>query len=217
MDVRDRGRSLRALVQSAVDDRDVVAAVDEPLNERDAGRSGPADHERARHGAHAIQGRTPATGTPGARVPATETTPRCGEPGSWCRRRRAHPRSRRRKAARWESPSRAATSYSRPRSVSNIAGSSVLIEHSTPAASIAGNGWLSMTSDRTRAQVRDRAHVADDAARRDLGEQCGIVTSHGCRAVADRRRARRSRRGWTRRLRSHPRAAPNRGPRRARS
>ncbi len=45
--VLDRGGRLVALVEAAMQDGDVVTAVDEPVDQRDAGRSGPTDHQDA--------------------------------------------------------------------------------------------------------------------------------------------------------------------------
>ena len=50
VEVLDRGRRLGALVRAAVQDRDVVAAVDEPPDERDPRRPRPPDHQHV-HGA----------------------------------------------------------------------------------------------------------------------------------------------------------------------
>ena len=55
------------------------------------------------------------------------------------------------------------------------AGSSVEIEHFTPAASIRGSGCSPSDGHDAEAQIARRRDVADDAARRDLGQQGGVL------------------------------------------
>ena len=54
-------------------------------------------------------------------------------------------------------------------------GSSDEMEHLTPAASIRGSGCSASEGDDAEEHVARRRHVADDAARGDLGEQRGVL------------------------------------------
>ena len=57
----------------------------------------------------------------------------------------------------------------------NIAGSSVEIEQSAPAATSCGSGWSASGLDGPRAQVRDRADVEHDPAVGDLLQEARVL------------------------------------------
>ncbi len=114
--------------------------------------------------------------------PSPSRTPPPRQRGApWSRRRRTRRRARARtcRAAYARDPQRPRTRALR--SVAMSTGSSDEMEHLTPAASMRGSGCPSREGATPRSTLLRGRHVADDAARRDLGEQRRVL--HGAHAV----------------------------------